>query len=211
MAFKREHIRACLGGKEARFSIDVNLFHSPASISQEYIHAQMGFIFPLRCLECKTMNSNDSALVKRPKGFRLFLRGCAVGCLTTCLFLAAGFYGAYRVARGRYPSLTERLRAQGYEVVRGQFIEVRDPIASRTVFFGQHVRVLAGSSRGIAVVAQTAELDGAIEGNVYFVGQQLTIARGATLKHHLHVVADQITKSGRVEGELRGYYRELQD
>lgn len=124
--------------------------------------------------------------------------------------VAIGTYGAYRALRGRYPSLTERLRHQGYEVVQGQFLDIADPVAVRTVFGGQHVQIRAGSRRGIAILAQTAEIHGTVEGNVYFCGQEITIAAGAEIKHHLHVVADRVVNKGRVDGEIRGYYREIQ-
>lgn len=155
------------------------------------------------------MNVQQDVSHQRASRVRPFFRGCAVGCLTIVLLMALGMFGAYRALRGRYPSLTERLRDQGYEVVRGQFLDIAEPVSARTVFLGQHVRILAGSRRGIAILAQTAEIHGTVEGNVYFWGQEITIAADAELKHHLHVTADRVIKKGRIEGEVRGYYREL--
>jgi hypothetical protein len=155
------------------------------------------------------MENGTNSTSSPPPRRGTFLRGCATGCLIVLVVVALALYGAYRAIRGHYPSLTERLREQGYEVVRGQYLECKDPIESRTVFLGQNVVLHAGSSRGIAILAQTAEIHATVEGNVYFFGQQLIVGSNAELKHNLHVVADRVVKQGQVNGELRGYYREM--
>ena len=56
---------------------------------------------------------------------------------------------------------------------------------------------------------QSAEIDGKIVGNVHFVGQMLTIHKGAELMRDLEVTAQLVNQFGTVDGKITGVYQVL--
>lgn len=152
-----------------------------------------------------TRHANEQGVARR--GWRF--RGCALGCLFVMLLFAVGLWGAWHFLRRHYAGAVSRMGEQGYTTIKGQFVEVNEPLTNRTVIFAQSVRLANGSERGIAIVAQYARISGAVKGNAYFFGQLLVVEPDAELVHNLHVVAQRVELQGSLRGELRGYFAEL--
>lgn len=131
------------------------------------------------------------------------LFGCGVGCLVVLALLGAAVYVGFRF----YGEFMRKFESEGYDRVEGQVIEVARTITNRTIFAGQMVKITRGSERGIAILAQTAEIDGRVVGNVRFVGQMLTVKPGAVLERDLDVMAQVVNLYGTVAGKVTGVYQ----
>jgi cytoskeletal protein CcmA (bactofilin family) len=59
----------------------------------------------------------------------------------------------------------------------------------------------------MAVLAQVCELDGTIEGKLYFRGQVLTINPGAEVRGGIDAQAQLLQNNGRVRGGITGKYQ----
>jgi hypothetical protein len=96
-----------------------------------------------------------------------------------------------------------RFEAEGYERVRGQVVNVTSDIEKPTVYTVQVFQLNANSAADLAVMAQVAEIKGRIEGDLHFLGQQLTIHPEAVITGDLHVqMAQVVDNRGTVEGEV---------
>jgi hypothetical protein len=118
-------------------------------------------------------------------------------------------YVGYRFVKRQYTAVMERYEREGYKKVEGQMIEISETITEPTIFIGQSVKIKKGSERGIAMLCQTAEIDGKIVGNVHFVGQMLTIRKDALLMRDLDVTAQLVNQFGTIEGKITGVYQVL--
>ncbi len=136
-------------------------------------------------------------------------RGACLGCLgVLALFIVAAAAAAWFVF-SQIRTVLARFERDGYKVVTQRIIDVREPITEPTIFFGQDVRVRQGSTRGLAFLCQAAEIEGHVEGNVHFMGQFLTIRKGALLERDLDVKGQVITVFGEVRGNITGTYQVL--
>jgi hypothetical protein len=135
--------------------------------------------------------------------------GCGCGCLIIVLLalLAAGL--GVRMFWSYVQGYANELQAMGYERrIEGQAVEVTQPIAEQTLLFGQVVKVGAGSTTNIAIIAQLAEIDGRVQGDIRFLGQILMIKEGAVVTGNIYVKGAQaIDLHGSVEGEIEGTYQ----
>ena len=96
-----------------------------------------------------------------------------------------------------------RFEAQGYERVKGQVVEVTKDIERPTVYTVQVFKLEADSAADLAVMAQVAEINGTIDGDLHFLGQSLTIHPDAVITGDLHVqMAQVVDNRGSVEGEV---------
>jgi hypothetical protein len=136
--------------------------------------------------------------------------GCGCGCLILLLLALLALAGVATLWR-YMQAYAEEVRAMGFEqCVTGQEIQAMQPVTGQTLLWGQFVKIDAGSTTNVAIIAQEATIDGTINGDVYFFGQYLTIGPGATVKGDVHVkIAQRIYLYGSVEGEIEGTYQTL--
>jgi cytoskeletal protein CcmA (bactofilin family) len=144
-----------------------------------------------------------------------FAKGClivsGVGCLVVLIGFAVLTYVGVRFVRKQYAAVMERFENQGYRKVEGQIIDVTERVTDPTLYLGQSVRIRAGSERGLAFVAQTVEISGTVQGNVYFAGQVLTINKDAELMQDVEVTAQVINNYGTIHGAIKGVYQALNE
>jgi hypothetical protein len=96
-----------------------------------------------------------------------------------------------------------RFEAQGFDRVKGQMVEVTKDVERPTVYTAQVFRLEADSAADLAVMAQVAEINGTINGDLHFLGQSLTIHPDAVITGNLHVqMAQVVDNRGTVEGEV---------
>lgn len=142
-----------------------------------------------------------------------FAKGClitsGVGCLVVLIAFGAITYVGIRYVKKQYAAVMEKFESQGYRKVEGQIIDVTERVVEPTLYIGKSVRIRAGSDRGLAFITQTAEIDGVVKGNVYFMGQMLTIRKGAEIQQDLEVTAQVVNNFGTVQGAIKGVYQAL--
>ena len=138
--------------------------------------------------------------------------GIGIGCLGLILVLGiAGFVGM-RFLKGKLDGMTADLKTHGFDkTIKGQILEVRDPIAEPTIYMGQVVKVYADCSTNLAIVAQVGEIFGRVEGKLYFRGQVLTIQPKAEIMGGLDATAQVVKNLGRVSGEITGKHQIITD
>jgi hypothetical protein len=137
------------------------------------------------------------------------LKATGIGCLVILIGLGVVGYAGYRFVKRQYTAVMERYEREGYKKVEGQLIDVTETVTEPTIFVGQVVKIKKGSERGLALLCQTAEIDGKIAGNVHFYGQMLTIHKGAQLMRDLDVTAQVVNQLGTIEGKITGVYQLL--
>lgn len=138
--------------------------------------------------------------------------GCGCGCLVLVILIAVGVFVGVRFATAKVAQMTQELKLHGFDKeVKGQVIEVKDPITEPTLYAGQMVKILGSCSTNIAILAQVAEIHGTVEGKVYFRGQILTIQPNAVLMNGLDVTAQVIQKYGTINGDITGTYSTIVD
>ena len=137
------------------------------------------------------------------------LKATGIGCLVILIALGVAAYVGVRFAKRQYQAVMERYEREGYKKVEGQIIEVAETVSEPTIFVGQIVRIKKGSERGMALLCQSGEIDGKVVGNVHFVGQMLTIHKGAELMRDLEVTAQVVNLFGKVDGKITGVYQTL--
>lgn len=96
-----------------------------------------------------------------------------------------------------------RFEAQGYHRVTGQVVDISSDITQPTVYTVQVFTLNADAEASIAVMAQVAEINGRIDGDLHFYGQMLTIGPDAVITGNVHVeMAQTFENNGTVEGEV---------
>ena len=92
--------------------------------------------------------------------------------------------------------------AQGYERVTGQVVNLTS-VQQPTVLTVQRFQLNGDSEASLAVLAQSAEINGTINGDLHFLGQMLKIHPGSVITGNLHIKAAQmIDNRGTVEGQV---------
>lgn len=138
--------------------------------------------------------------------------GCSAGCLTLIGLLAVGSFASYRFLMSKVDTWVQELTALGFpEVVRGQVLEAREPIAKPTLYVGQSVKILSDCTTNLAIIAQVAEIHGRIDGKLYFRGQLLTIQPNAEIRNGLDVKAQVVQNRGKVAGDITGTYQGINE
>lgn len=142
-----------------------------------------------------------------------FAKGCLITSGIGCLVVIIGFgvltYVGFRFIKKQYTEVMEKFESQGYRKVEGQIIDVTERVTEPTLYLGQAIRIRAGSDRGLAFITQTAEIAGTVKGNVYFMGQMLTIQKDAVIEQDLEVTAQVVNNFGTVKGQIKGVYQAL--
>lgn len=154
------------------------------------------------------MNSTPPRLPKKTTG-RGCLIGGGIGCLVILLIIGALVFAGVWFVKDQVKTIRERFEREGYVTVERQIIDVTERITEPTVFIGQTVKIRQGSERGVAILAQSAEIDGEIVGNVHFIGQMLTVHKTAHLRRDLDVKAQLVNLYGTVDGRVTGVYQQL--
>lgn len=96
-----------------------------------------------------------------------------------------------------------KFEVQGYTRVKGQAINVTTDIDKPTVYTVQVFTLNADSNADLAVMAQAAEINGNIDGDLHFYGQSLTISPDAVITGDLHIEFAQVVNNrGKVEGSV---------
>lgn len=96
-----------------------------------------------------------------------------------------------------------RFEAEGYQRVTGQVVEIDSDIEHPTVYTVQVFTLNADSAGSLAVMAQAAEINGTINGDLHFYGQSLTIRKEAVITGNLYVrFAQAINNQGTVKGDI---------
>lgn len=138
--------------------------------------------------------------------------GCGIGCLVVVILLAVGGFIVFKKVKSKIGQVKSELIELGFEnVVRGQMLEVRDPITEHTLYMGQVVKIMSDSTGDVAVMAQSCEVHGKIKGKLYFRGQVLVVQPQAEIADGLDVIAQMIQNYGKIEGGITGTYQALQD
>jgi len=100
-------------------------------------------------------------------------------------------------------SFAAPFEAQGFERVTGQVVEITSDIQKPTVYTVQVFKLEANSEADLAVMAQVAEINGTINGDLHFFGQVLKIHPDAVITGDLHIqVAQSVENEGTVEGNI---------
>jgi hypothetical protein len=100
-------------------------------------------------------------------------------------------------------SFATRFEAQGYERVSGQQVTVTTDVERPTVYTVQVFRLDADAQADLAVMAQVAEINGNIDGDLHFFGQSLMIGPDAVITGHAYVhFAQTVDNKGTVEGKI---------
>lgn len=157
-----------------------------------------------------SINGLSSARATSAK--KKWLWGCGIGCLTIMIILAAVGWLGYSFIKGKYSEITAELEELGFHnIVKGQIIEVSEEITEPTLYLGQMVKILSDVDMDIAILSQTAEIHGIVNGTVYFRGQVLIIHPTAEIKKDVDVIAQVINNYGKVAGRITGVYQSLND
>ena len=112
---------------------------------------------------------------------------------------------------GDIDQVVAKYEAEGYTAHYGPWILTDQPVTEKTLFACQVLELSNDVKEDIAILSQAATIKGTVEGDIEFMGQALTIAKGAVVKGNIHSkLAQLITIDGTVEGKLTGGYQLLQ-
>lgn len=144
--------------------------------------------------------------------------GCgAIGALTMLLLCGGVIFFGFRLAdkaqevveqvvkemEKKVEAFAVAFEAQGYERVSGQVVDITSDIEQPTVYTVQVFKLNADSNASLAVMAQVAEINGRIDGDLTFFGQSLVIHKNAVVTGNVNVqMAQVVDNRGTVEGEI---------
>lgn len=136
--------------------------------------------------------------------------GCAVVSVLLIIVICAGLiFGGYWVVR-QVTEFVEDFEQQGYTLVEGQSMNVTTPVTESTVYAGEHLMIDADVMGNLAIAVQSATINGRVEGDIDFIGQELVIGPDAVVTGDIRVKFGQvIIVHGTVEGEITGSYQTL--
>ena len=136
--------------------------------------------------------------------------GCGCGCLTLLIVIGIVTFFAVKFFMNKIDDMALEFQEQGFEtVVKGQTIKVTDDIQEQTLYMGQMIDIYGHCYTNMAIIAQMAELNGIVDGNVYFRGQMLTIQPNAIIHGDLDITAQTLQCDGVVDGEIKGKYQAI--
>ncbi len=136
--------------------------------------------------------------------------GCGSGCLTMILIAIALIIAGTVFVKKTITKYETELKGFGFEtVVSGQTLDITEPITTPQLFKGQMVRILTDSETDVAVLAQVCEVQGTIQGKLYFRGQILTLQPGSKVLGGIDIQAQVLQNQGDVSGEITGKYQSI--
>lgn len=140
---------------------------------------------------------------------RKWLIGCAVAFAAFLVFCVGTAYIGAWYAQRQMNKMIGDFQQKGFQQVKGQQINVTQPITGKTLYFGQVVKIDADSATDLAIFAQQADINGKVNGTLYFRGQTLNVAKGASVTGDLDVLGQVINLYGTVGGQVKGRYQQL--
>jgi len=145
---------------------------------------------------------------KRTSSGTKWVVGCGCGCLTLIIVIGIVTFFAVKFFMNKIDDMAMEFQQQGFEtVVKGQTIKVVDDIQEPTLYMAQMIDIYGHCHTNLAIMAQMAELNGIVDGDVYFRGQMLTIQPNATINGDLNIIAQTLQCDGVVKGEVTGKYQ----
>ena len=134
--------------------------------------------------------------------------GCGSGCLILIvLVLIVVGAGAFYVKKLMTQYETE-LKGYGFEKVQsGQMIDITEPITEPTLLKAQIVTLDADCPVDLAVMAQVCEVNGRIDGKLYFRGQVLMLNAGSEVTGGVDAKAQVVQNAGTVSGGISGEFQ----
>ena len=136
--------------------------------------------------------------------------GCGSGCLVLVLLAVIGIIVSTVMVKKMVAKYEEELKGYGFEkVTSGQLIDVSDQVDEPILYKGQVVRVMGDCSTNMAILAQTCEIFGRVDGKLYFRGQVLTVHPGAEIMGGVDAQAQVLVNNGKIEGGIEGKYQLL--
>ena len=138
--------------------------------------------------------------------------GCGIGCLVVIVLLVVAALVGTGMVKKLVADKKAELKALGFEnEIAGHMLEVRQPIDKPTLLMGQMVRIFADCSTNVAVLAQSCEVHGKVNGRLYFRGQMLVIQPNAEITGGMDLMAQVVQVFGTVRGEVTGTYQSYND
>ena len=152
---------------------------------------------------------SDTEVVKKKMGTGAKVAiGCGSGCLGVVLLAVIGVVVGTLYVKKIISKYETELKSHGFEtVVSAQMLNIIEPITEPTLFKAQSVRIISDCSTNLAVLAQVCEIDGTIEGSLYFRGQILTINPGGKVLGGINAQAQLVQNNGTVVGEVTGKFK----
>ena len=134
--------------------------------------------------------------------------GCGSGCLGIILLAVAAVVVGTLYVKKIVSKYEMELKGYGFEeVTSGQMLNITQPVTDPILFKAQSIRIMSDCSTNMAVLAQVCEIDGTIEGKLYFRGQVLTINPGAEVLGGIDAQAQLLQNKGLVHGGITGKFQ----
>lgn len=141
-------------------------------------------------------SASTRAKAVRPEAARC---SACCGCLffLTVLILSAGGYLLYDYRMAHADPLVNDFREKGYEVIRGEVLNIDKPLERNTLFLARQVNFNADQKVDLAVRAPVCDIAGRIAGKLFFEGKLITIKTGASVQE-LNGTAETLSLIGEL-------------
>ncbi len=159
------------------------------------------------------MNEQTIHVVHEKRGcspLAIVLAGCGTVLLLGVISIVVVVFLGYKWTVQKADEFATKYEEKGYHHVSGQMIEETEPIDSSRVYTAQVVILREDVEGDIAIMSQSAEIHGAVHGDIDFLGQLLIIKPDAVVTGDVRVEMGQVIQiQGTVEGEVTGSYQIL--
>ena len=159
------------------------------------------------------MNQQTIHVVHEKRGcspLAIVLAGCGTVLLLGVISIVVVVFLGYRWTVQKADEFATKYEEKGYHHVSGQMIDETRPIDSSRVYTAQIVIIRGDVEADIAIMSQSAEIHGAVHGDIDFLGQLLIIKPDAVVTGDVRVEMGQVIQiQGTVEGEVTGNYQVL--
>ncbi len=131
------------------------------------------------------------------------LAGCGCLAVIAMVLLALLMGGLTIFAFSQLKNFAEPFVAEGYLESGGQLVDETERIAEPTVYTAQVVKIRDGADGSLAMLCQSAEIDGTVDGDIDFFGQQLVIKPDARVTGNVTTKGVQtLTVRGIIDGDI---------
>ncbi|MBN1436961.1 MAG: hypothetical protein JW936_07790 [Sedimentisphaerales bacterium] len=137
--------------------------------------------------------------------------GCGVGCLAVVIVMVILAFLGLRMIWNTTNRYITQFEQQGFvraEVIDGRFAE---DATGPYLCVGQAITLTGAVHDDLAIVAQNAEIQGQVQGEVFFRGAILIISADAVIAGNLDVVAREVYVNGFLQGQVLGTFEQLFD
>ena len=159
------------------------------------------------------MNQETIQVVREKRGcspLAIVLAGCGTVLLLGIISIVVVGVLGYRWAAQKADEFATKYEEKGYQRYSGQMFDETQPIDSSRVYTAQLVIIRERVEADIAIMAQSAEIHGTVNGDVDFLGQLLVIKSDAVVTGDIRVEMGQVIQiEGTVEGEVTGSWQVL--